>query len=381
MITTSSKLFYGLGTLSFVGALVWVVAHDGSSLGSVALIFLAISLLFLGGIASYVRDGHVLSTDTAAHASAPAAQSASGNSWWPLASALSLGMVVVGLISSPGIFKIGIALSIATFGEWMITNWSDRASANAAYNEKVRGWVVHPLEIPIGGALLLTVIVLSFSRIMLSVSTGAGPIIFGVVGTVVLAGGSLVSVRRGVSKRLVGGACAVALVALTGVGLVTAFNGERHELVEASEYDHYAVHPCGEEAEEYDEEASRAVSAKSSVAATVIFKDGELYAEMDGFPEPMTSISLQRSYDLTILFRNESVGEHRMILNYGTVVEDLGGGVTRDSNLQACTALIGEGGEQAIIVRIPKPSSTSPQSPYNIVVSGIEDSSIEVLVP
>jgi phage terminase large subunit-like protein len=70
-----------------------------------------------------------------------------------------------------------------------------------------------------------------------------------------------------------------------------------------------------------------------------------------------------------------------MILNYGTVVEDLGGGVMRDSKLQACTALIGEGGEQAITVRIPKPSSASPQSPYNIVVSGIEDSSIEVSVP
>ncbi len=381
MITTSSKLFYGLGTLSFVGALVWVVAHDGSSLGSVALIFLAISLLFLGAIASYVRDGHVLSTDTAAHASAPAAQSGVGNSWWPLASALSLGMVVVGLISSPGIFKIGIALSIATFGEWMITNWSDRASANAAYNEKVRGWVVHPLEIPIGGALLMTVIVLSFSRIMLSVASESGPIIFAVAGTVVLVGGSLVSVRRGVSKRLVGGACAVALVALTGVGLAMAFSGERQELSDASEYDHYAVHPCGEEAEEYDESASRAVSAKSSIAATVILKDGKLYAEMDGFPEPLTAITLQRSYNLTILFRNESVGEHRMILNYGSVVEDLGGGVTRDSKLQACTALIGEGGQQAVQVRIPKPSFASPLSPYNIVVSGIEDSFIEVSVP
>ncbi|MCX6534186.1 MAG: hypothetical protein NTW34_08385 [Actinobacteria bacterium] len=381
MITTSSKLFYGLGTLSFVGALVWVVAHDGSSLGSVALIFLAISLLFLGGIASYVRDGHVLSTDTAAHASAPAAQSASGSSWWPLASALALGMVVVGLISSPGIFKIGIALSIAMFGEWMITNWSDSASANAAYNDKVRGWVVHPLEIPIGGALLMTVIVLSFSRIMLSAASESGPIIFAVAGTVVLVGGSLVSVRRGVSKRLVGGACAVALVALTGVGLAMAFSGERQELSDASEYDHYAVHPCGEEAEEYDESASRGVSAKSSIAATVILKDGKLYAEMDGFPEPLTAITLQRSYNLTILFRNESVGEHRMILNYGSVVEDLGGGVTRDSKLQACTALIGEGGQQAVQVRIPKPSFASPLSPYNIVVSGIEDSSIEVSVP
>ncbi|MEI8391799.1 MAG: hypothetical protein WCG40_04795 [Actinomycetes bacterium] len=381
MITTSSKLFYGLGTLSFVGAFVWVIAHDGSSLGSVALIFLAISLMFLGGIASYVRDGHVLSTDTAAHASAPAAQGSAGNSWWPLASAFSLGVVVVGLISSPGIFKIGIALSIAMFGEWMISNWSDRASANAAYNEKVRGWVVHPLEIPVGGALLIAVIVLSFSRIMLSVASESGPIIFAIVGTLILIGGSLVSVRRGVSKRLVGGICAVAIVALTGVGLAAALSGERQELTDASKYDHYAVHPCGEEAEEYDASASRGVSAKSSIAATVILKDGKLYAEMDGFPEPLTAITLQRSYNLTILFRNESAGEHRMILNYGSVVEDLGGGVKRDSKLQACTALIGEGGQQAVQVRIPKPSYANPLSPYNIVVSGIEDSSIEVSVP
>ena len=76
------------------------------------------------------------------------------------------GMVAVGLVSSPGIFKVGICLQFAMLGEWLIKNWSDRASSNPAYNEKVRAWVVHPLEIPVGGSLLLAVIVLSFSRIM-----------------------------------------------------------------------------------------------------------------------------------------------------------------------------------------------------------------------
>jgi len=44
--------------------------------------------------------------------------------------ALSLGTLVVGLVTSPGIFKVGVALLIAMLGEWLIQNWSDRASSD-----------------------------------------------------------------------------------------------------------------------------------------------------------------------------------------------------------------------------------------------------------
>ncbi|MFM8382979.1 MAG: hypothetical protein ACKOA6_13440 [Actinomycetota bacterium] len=201
MITTGSKLLYGLAAMATAVAIVWFVANDGGSIGVVALASLATALLFLGAMASFVRDGHVLSTDTAAHASSPAAQRAVGRSWWPLGTALALGTTVVGLVSNPGIFKVGVALTLAMTAEWMIQNWADRASADAGYNEKVRSWVVHPLEIPIAGALLLAIIVLSFSRIMLSLSKEAGPILFAVVGALILAVAAMVSVRRGTSRR------------------------------------------------------------------------------------------------------------------------------------------------------------------------------------
>ena len=155
MITTGSKLLYGLGTATSLAAIVWFIANDGGVLGVVSLSFLAVALFFLGAIASYVRDGHVLSTETAAHASSNAAQRSVGRSWFPFGTAFSVGMVAVGMVSSPGIFKVGICLLFAMLGEWLIKNWSDRASADSAYNEKVRAWVVHPLEIPVGGALLL----------------------------------------------------------------------------------------------------------------------------------------------------------------------------------------------------------------------------------
>ncbi len=379
MITTSSKLFYGLGAVAIAAAIVWTIASDGGS-GAVALVFIAIASIFLGAIASYVRDGHVLSTDTAQHDSAPAAQRGPGRSWFPLGTALSLGMVVVGLVTSPGIFKVGIALLLAMLGEWLIQNWSDRASSDVGYNARVRGWVVHPLEIPIGGALLLAAIVLSFSRIFLALSVEAGPIVFAILGALVLFFGSVLSIRRGTSARVVGAACGVVLLALSAVGVALALNGEREELTVAAAEDHFAERPCGEEAEVADESPIRAVSAKSSIAATVTLKDGVLYAEMDGFSGPLSSISLQRSWNSSILFQNEDAGEHRMIVTYGKTVEDLGGGVKKETVLPTCTALVTEGGQQVVVVNVPKPSYASAE-PYTISVTGVEGASIEVMVP
>ena len=380
MITTSSKLFYGLGAVSIAGSIVWMIAHDGGALGAVALVFIATALIFLGAIASYVRDGHVLSTDTEQHDSAPAAQRGPGRSWFPLGTALSLGTVIVGLVTSPGIFKVGVALLIAMLGEWLIQNWSDRASSDQGYNERVRGRVVHPLEIPIAGALLLAVIVLSFSRVFLSLSVNAGPIVFAIVGALVLFFGSMLSIRPGTSRRVVGTICGVALVGLSVVGVVLALDGERHGLTEAAEEDHFAHRACGEEVEYSDEDAVRAVSAKSSVAATVTLKDGALYAEMDGYSGPLTSITLQRSLNSSILFHNEDEGEHRMVVTYGKVVESLGGGVERETLLQACTSLVAKGGQQGVVVNIPKPSFSSTEG-FSITVPGLEGASVEVLVP
>ena len=380
MITTSSKLFYGLGAVSIAVSIVWMIAHDGGALGAVALVFIATALIFLGAIASYVRDGHVLSTDTEQHDSAPAAQRGPGRSWFPLGVALSLGTLVVGLVTSPGIFKVGVALLIAMLGEWLIQNWSDRASSDPSYNERVRGRVVHPLEIPIGGALLLAVIVLSFSRIFLSLSVNAGPIVFAIVGALVLFFGSMLSIRPGTSRRVVGTICGVALVGLSVVGVVLALDGEREQLTEAAEEDHFAHRACGEEADYSDEDAVRAVSAKSSVAATVTLKNGVLYAEMDGYSGPLTSITLQRSLNSNILFQNEDEGEHRMVVTYGKVVESLGGGVERETLLQACTSLVAKGGQQGVVVNVPKPSFSSTEG-FSITVPGLEGASVEVLVP
>jgi hypothetical protein len=112
----------------------------------------------------------------------------------------------------------------------------------------------------------------------------------------------------------------------------------------------------------------------------VTLKDGALYAEMDGYSGPLTSITLQRSLNSSILFHNEDEGEHRMVVTYGKVVESLGGGVERETLLQACTSLVTKGGQQGVVVNIPKPSFSSTEG-FSITVPGLEGASVEVLVP
>ncbi|MDA0371760.1 MAG: hypothetical protein O3C62_10330 [Actinomycetota bacterium] len=379
MITTSSKLFYGLGAGSLVGAVLWMISGN-SALGAVALFFLATALLFAGSIASFVRDGHVLSTDTAAHATAAATNRSPRASLWPLGTAVSVGVLVVGLISSPGIFKVGVALTLAMLGEWMIQNWSERGSADAAYNTKIRDYMVHPLELPVAGALLLAVIVLSFSRLMLALDKSAGTLVFAFVSAIVLAVGAVIAVRRNVSRRIVGAMSAVVLVALAGAGVATALDGEREQLVEYSAEDPYRDRGCTAEKAYSDKKASRSVAAKSNILATVTLRDGQLIAEVAGYSEPQSELYIQRANPSTILFVNESDEARRMVLSYGKVVEDLGDGVERETLLQSCTSKVEKGGQQSVTVRIPQPSFASDE-PFSITVPGVSSARLSVVVP
>ena len=101
----------------------------------------------------------------------------------------------------------------------MIQGWSERASASASYNTEVRRRMLFPLEFPVLGAVIGAVVVYSFSRIMLYLSKEAGPIVFIVVASLILAGGIVFAVKPKLSKGFVGGICAVAMLALVGTGL------------------------------------------------------------------------------------------------------------------------------------------------------------------
>jgi hypothetical protein len=386
MFSTGSKLFLGATTIALIATLVFGIATGGDTYWTamIGLISATVALAFLTAINFFVRDCNVGSMQPDATTASPAAQPTPRNSMWPAVSALGLGLVVVGIITEPIVFKAGIVALLAVMLEWMVQAWSERASSDDAYNASVRKRVLHPLEFPVLGAIGLAIIVYSFSRIMLFASKQAGPAIFGVIAALVLLGGFLFATKASLKKSVSAGVCTIAALGLISTGAVMAIDGEREIHAHLTVSDDPQV--CSSNAEgEIDHKASQSLAAKSNVAATVFFDDGRLYAEVIGMSGPQTTITLPRSNPSFIVFRNLSDEEVRLTANMGAFEADINGTPVVQKPV-TCTALVERDGRQFIELTFPK-SSPPPDGhgpslePYSLEVPGVEGASIAVVVP
>jgi hypothetical protein len=371
MFTTGSKFYIGIATLSAIASIVFLLTNDQVALGCVALLTLMVSSGIVAGASLASRDG-----DAADAASAPAADRAPGASMWPLVLALGVVVVAIGMITKPLVFVIGIAVVLAALAEWLVQSWSERASADRQFNALARKRLLNPLEFPVLAALVVGVVAFSFSRIMLAASREGSAIIFIAIATLVLLVMSLFAVKPSMKTGTIAAIAAVSVLGLVAAGITTFGIGEREELTLASQEDHYSHRECGEErSEHFDKGAERTVSAKSSVIATVILKDGELTAKVLGIGEGQKIVTVPRSNPTSILFQNLDAGEHRLTAYLGkTQVSE---GVTED--ILNCTQMVGEGGKQILTLRITKP--TNAEDPYTLSVPGVEGSSVEMFVP
>jgi hypothetical protein len=374
MFTTGSKLLVGSSVMAIVAAALYGVTQEGT-LGTIGLVSAAIALVFLAAINVYVRDSNVSSMDTDAHATAPAARPAPGSSLWPLAAGLGATMVTVGVVTFPAITILGLIVLLAGTAEWMVQAWSERASADQAYNTAVRDRIAQPLELPIIGAIGVAIIIYSLSRVMLGVPSKTAAIVaFVVVAALVLLVGSLTSVRRKLSTGTIAGICSIALVAVIASGAAYGLNGERdthhHETTGAIAEDG----DCGAEETEADEDASQNVAAKSNVAATVtLTADDRLTFTVPGFDGGLAGLTLPRSTSNNVLFRNDSAEHRRLSI-------DTAGATAAEDKRVVCTALVEEGGVQLLTVRFDKPGFAA-ENAYQFTVPGVEGAVLPVVVP
>jgi len=211
MFTTGSKLFIGATSLSLVGVLVYAATTDGPAFmpGVVGLLTATVLFAFLAGLNLATRDGNVSAADEGAAESCAASRRPAGSSLWPLVVAVSVGGLVVGTVSKPVVFKSALVLLLAAAVEWMVQGWSERASADGAFNRNVRRRMLFPLEFPILGVAVFAVIAYAFSRIMLRLEKQPGMVAFGVISALVLFGGFMFASKRNVSKQVIGGITAV----------------------------------------------------------------------------------------------------------------------------------------------------------------------------
>jgi hypothetical protein len=379
MFTTGSKLFLGATTLSLVAAVVYAIMKGGDVgwTATVGLISLTLVLAFLTGINFYVRDSNVSAVQPDAVANAPAAQEPPTASMWPAVAALGAGLLVVGTVTEPVVFKAGVVVLLAVLIEWMVQGWSERASADPRYNAEIRNRLLHPLEFPVLAAVGLGIVIYSFSRIMLFLSREGGPVAFGILAALVLLVGFLFASKQNLRRSVVIGICGIAALGLVSTGAAAAIGGERELHAHETVSDSPEVCSSNEETE-VDEKGSQNVAHKNGVAATIVYDGTSLVANVAGLHEPTTTMTLQRSSPSSLVFENRSDEDARMTARLGTFERDVNGTMVTESPV-TCTTLVEPGGRQLLTVTYSKPSVATPD-PYELIVPDF-DGAITVVVP
>ncbi len=387
MFTTGSKLFLGSTVLAVVAAIVYGLSNGGSSgwLGVMGLLSAALVFAFLFGVNYYTHDGNVSAMSENATTDSPAAQPPVGRSMWPAVAAVAVGAIAVGAQSKPIVFKAGVVVLLAAAVEWMVQGWSERASADPAYNAGLRRRMLHPLEFPVLAAAGLGAIIYSFSRIMLWIDKSGGPVVFIIAGALVLFGGFLFAAKPSLKKGVITGVSAIAALGLVSTGAVMAVDGQRTiDEHPTTSTDNGAACALAEEGPgtqaEVDQKGSQAVASKSGIAITLVLDNGTLTAHEQALPGTLKTVTIGRGNIVNVIFKNHDPEKRRLTVNMGEFAQDVNG-TTVKQRPKVCTTLVhGNDGSQFLSFILPKPSRASTQ-PYSFVVPGVPGAEIGITVP
>ncbi len=239
MFSTGSKLFVGLAGLTTAAFAIYGITQNFGALGSLGLFFLMVALMGLATAVIFTRDGDISAMDTAAVQTASSGSQPVGDSMWPFVAAVSAVLLIVGLVTDKRYFVAGLGILVVAIVEWMVRAWADRSSADTAFNQGIRSRIMHPLELPLAGLAGLAVVIYGFSRMMVAADKNIGPVILGVGAALVLGFGVSFSKKPNMRRGLAAGICALGGAAVIAGGIASASVGQRHELTEAREEDHF----------------------------------------------------------------------------------------------------------------------------------------------
>jgi hypothetical protein len=373
MFSTGFKYFFGVTVLSIVALIMSLALFEKLALVGVAISFLIAVGALLAGLSAFTSDGTTRDANTSTSELVT-------QSIWPLISAIGVVFLGLGLVTSSVVFFGGIVVLLAAISEWMVQSWSERASTDLAHNTAARKRLLNPIEFPVLAAVGLGVIIFAFSRIMLTVDKSTGAVLFIVAGALVLVAGSLFAIKPNM-KRSVGAAiCVLGALGIVAGGVASAVSGEREELVEAAAEGHFSHPECGpEESKYFDKLAEGTLSLRSAVSATVVYQDGELFANVQGINTPQKSITVARSNPTNIIFRNATEGEFRLVAHLGGDKAAKSESKDKSHKDETCTQLVAPGAEQSLTLNVSKPSSA--ENVYYLYIAGAEDKKIEMVVP
>jgi len=334
MFTTGSKLYFGLGGLALFALLLYGGTTNGESVGTMVLVFGFVALAFLGSVVIFFRDAE----PGAAAVSSTSAADAEGDgrrgvlvspSVWPLVGGFSAAIAAVGLVVDTRVCIVGlVGVGIVTI-EWMVQSWADRASSDPSYNASVRGRLLHPIEFPVAGALLVGSVIFAFSRVMLALPETGAIVVFATLGAIVLAIAVLLSLRPRISRNLLAGVGLLAAGAILAGAIAGVANGEHNGSAEASE------------------SKAKAVADKANTLATIVRTPA-------GFSS--SEILVPRSLEANLMFRNTSGTPQKLVVHSKQLVTKADGS-TSEQPVDFTTPEVGDGKAQVLTVRFTRPGT------------------------
>lgn len=346
MFTSGSKLTFAMAGLAAVAAVVYGMT-SGDFNGTIVWATFATVAAFVGGTLVVVRDADIPIPATEPGAAPgldastvpPAARVSA--SLWPLAAGISVAVVVLGLVTDSRVFLLGAILALATTIEWMVQAWSDRASADASFNDEVRDRTLAPVEFPVLGAAALAVVVLGFSRVMLALSSVGSLVAFVAIAVGILLVATFLAVRPALSKNVVAGLLALGGIGIVAGGVAGAASGSR-EFEEETALEAPA------------EESIREVAAKAATLGTVTALDERVDISLTG-GTVVEQLRIPKALDVNILFVNGASEPRRLLIEGGeieTQEEDAEGNAIVEP-LEFETALVDGGRTNFLTFSIP----------------------------
>lgn len=231
--TSSGPNYFGVldrETFKGIISLGWRGNVGGSILGYVLFLVLASVAAFLGFTMNAYRDADATSVaELEPDGVLPLSQPPTTTSFWPLAAALGIGMIMVGLATSGIVWQLGLAVLAVVIFEWAITAWSDRMSGDREKNLQIRNRLMGPIEVPLIALAGLGVLGLAVSRILLAVSHMGAVIAAGVIALVIFGIALLFANAPKMGKAAVGGILGIAMVGIIAAGIFSAATGEYYD--------------------------------------------------------------------------------------------------------------------------------------------------------
>jgi hypothetical protein len=245
MVTTGAKWFFGITGFALVAAAVYGWGSGGGLggvltagfkggvgelAGFILLLSLAGAAALVGCIVVAFRDADVHAAETAdadADQAALLAAPPVSPSYWPVVGAFGAALVVLGFVVGAGLVAVGLFVVGAAVVEWMVQAWADRATGDPEANRVIRNRIMHPLEVPIAGAVVIGAVVFLVSRILLSLPKAGSNAVAILAAVSILTLGFVVAARKHISRRLVTALLVLGALLVLAAGVVAAASGER----------------------------------------------------------------------------------------------------------------------------------------------------------